>query len=104
MRVTSSYTVPHHHTQCHIIIHSVTSSYTVSHHHTQCHIIIQHTGNYAAFGKVTKGMELLDKIMTVETVKADKLEFLRDDKQKKAVWPADNFPATRQGIDRIVVK
>jgi hypothetical protein len=29
----------HHHTQCHIIIHSVTSSYTVSHHHTQCHII-----------------------------------------------------------------
>jgi hypothetical protein len=49
-------------------------------------------------------MELLDKIMTVETVKADKLEFLRDDKQKKAVWPADNFPATRQGIDRIVVK
>jgi hypothetical protein len=36
----SSYTVSHHHTQCHIIIHSVTSSYTVSHHHTQCHIII----------------------------------------------------------------
>ena len=33
-------TVSHHHTQCHIIIHSVTSSYTVSHHHTQCHIII----------------------------------------------------------------
>jgi peptidyl-prolyl cis-trans isomerase B (cyclophilin B) len=61
-------------------------------------------GNYAAFGKVTKGIELLDKIMTVETVKADKLEFLRDDKQKKAVWPADNFPATRQGIDKIVVK
>ena len=26
--------------QRHIIIHSVTSSYTVSHHHTQCHIII----------------------------------------------------------------
>ena len=25
--------VSHHHTQCHIIIHSVTSSYTVSHHH-----------------------------------------------------------------------
>ena len=35
-----SYTVSHHHTQCHIIIHSVTSSYTVSRHHTQCHFII----------------------------------------------------------------
>ena len=42
--------------------------------------------------------------MTVETVKADKLKFPRDDKQKEAVWPADNFPATRQGIDKIVVK
>ena len=31
--VTSSYTVKHHHTQCHIIIHSDTSSRTVSHHH-----------------------------------------------------------------------
>jgi hypothetical protein len=28
--VTSSYTVSHYHTQCHIIIHSVTSSYIVS--------------------------------------------------------------------------
>jgi hypothetical protein len=28
--VTSSYTVSHHHAQCHIIIHSVTSSYIVS--------------------------------------------------------------------------
>ena len=41
--VTSSYTVSHHHTQCHIIIRNVTSSYSVissyavSHHHTQCH-------------------------------------------------------------------
>ena len=62
--VTSSYRMSHHHTECHVIIHSVTSSYsvldtssilgtwstvshphtvqsvtssyTVSHHHTQC--------------------------------------------------------------------
>ena len=42
--------VSHHHTQCHIILHSVTSlyihsatsshTYMVSHHHTQCHLII----------------------------------------------------------------
>ena len=31
--VTSSYIESHHHTQCHIIVHSVTSSYIESHHH-----------------------------------------------------------------------
>jgi len=61
-------------------------------------------GNYAAFGKVISGIELLDKILKVDTGKSESaLRFPRDDKKSEAIWPAFDLPNTRQGIDKIIV-
>jgi len=64
-------------------------------------------GNYAAFGKVTKGLDLLEKILDVETFKSDPIRWEgtpSDPKSASMTWPAYNLPVTRQGIDAIVVK
>jgi len=61
-------------------------------------------GNHAAFGKVTQGLDLLDKVLEADTFKSEPLRFPRDDKKMATVWPAYNLPTTRQGIDKIVVQ
>mmetsp|Transcript_12875 Transcript_12875/g.20239 ORF Transcript_12875/g.20239 Transcript_12875/m.20239 type:complete len:315 (+) Transcript_12875:61-1005(+) len=62
-------------------------------------------GHYAAFGKVTKGIELLDEISKVETFKSPSpLQFLRDDKVPAAVWGAWDLPVQRQGVEKVTIE
>jgi peptidyl-prolyl cis-trans isomerase B (cyclophilin B) len=58
-------------------------------------------GNYAAFGKLVKGEELLDQILKTEVGKSGALEFFRDDGKQGVVWPAYDQPVYRQGIESI---
>jgi peptidyl-prolyl cis-trans isomerase B (cyclophilin B) len=62
-------------------------------------------GQYAAFGKVTSGLELLDEITKrAEVFKSPTaLSFPRDDKKLPNVWSAWDLPVTRQGVDRVTI-
>jgi len=62
-------------------------------------------GNYATFGKITSGLEVLDKLVGTETWKSQSpLIFTRDDKKPEAVWGAWDMPVNRQGIEKITIQ
>mmetsp|Transcript_3222 Transcript_3222/g.7769 ORF Transcript_3222/g.7769 Transcript_3222/m.7769 type:complete len:311 (-) Transcript_3222:77-1009(-) len=62
-------------------------------------------GNYAAFGKVVEGIEILDKMKQVDTFKSvSALSFPRDDKKPEAVFGAWDVPVSRQGIEKVTIE
>lgn len=58
-------------------------------------------GNYAAFGRVVEGMEVLDRLLKTEVGPSGPLEFFRDDGKPGPVWPAYDRPVYRQGLESI---
>jgi len=62
-------------------------------------------GQYAAFGKIVSGIEILDKIPGTEVFKSQApLIFTRDDKKPESVWGAWDLPVNRQGIEKVTIQ
>jgi len=62
-------------------------------------------GQYAAFGKITSGIEVLDKMKDTAVWKSPApMTFVRDDKKPEATWGAWDQPVFRQGVDKVTIQ